>query len=430
MRLVVVCAGSRGDVQPYVALAAGLKAAGHDVRVVTHEDFEPLVRERGLAYRPLAGNPRQWVDHARAREAFGSGRNLFRFLRSLTALWKEFVGPFLADVERGCQGAEAIVFSTLGFPAYHVAEAWQVPCFAAFLQPQTRTAAFPAPGFPAPRPLRALGAYNRLTYALTEMSAWLLVRQEVNRWRQQSLGLPPLPVAGPYGKVYRGEVPVLYGFSRHVVPRPPDWPASMHVTGYWFLDRSPAWHPPADLEAFLAAGPPPVYIGFGSMRARDPERTARVALEALRRTGQRGVLLTGWGGLRPEEVPEDIFVVDSVPHDWLFPRVAAVVHHGGAGTTAAGLRAGRPTVVVPFLADQFFWGERVEALGVGPRQLPHRRLTADRLARAIEAAVGDEAMRRRAEALGERLRREDGVGEAVAVLARYLARAVGEKVGL
>ncbi len=422
MQIAIVCAGSRGDVQPYVALAVGLQEAGYRVRVVTHENFEPLVRAHRLDFCPVRGNPRALMDHALARKVMGSGQNLIRFTRNLHAMFRALMDTFLEDCQRGCQGAQAIIFSTLGFPAFHIAEAMSVPAFAAFLQPQTRTSAFPAPFVSAPRWLRKVGPFNRLTYVFMELLTWQLMRQEINRWRVETLGLAPLPRSGPYRRMYRGKMPVLYGFSQHVVPRPRDWPETMHVTGYWFLDTAEGWTPPQDLVAFLEAGPPPVYIGFGSMRGEDPVKTARIAIEALRLSGQRGVLLTGWGGLHPDEVPESVFVVEEVPHDWLFPRVAAVVHHGGAGTTAAGLRAGRPTVVVPFIVDQFFWGERVQALGVGPTPIPHRRLTAERLAAAIEQAVRDEAMRARAEALGARLQAEDGVREAVAILNRYLSR--------
>jgi UDP:flavonoid glycosyltransferase YjiC (YdhE family) len=205
----------------------------------------------------------------------------------------------------------------------------------------------------------------------------------------------------------------LYGFSTHVVPRPTDWDESVHVTGYWFLEGSADWHPPDELAAFLTSGPPPVYVGFGSMGALESGDTAGIVLEALRLAGQRGVVLTGAGeGIR-HKTPDNILAVGTVPHDWLFPRVAAVVHHGGAGTTAAGLRAGVPSVLVPVFADQPFWGRRVADLGVGPEPIPHCRLAAERLARAIGLAVSDEPMRRRAAELGRAIRAEDGVSRAV-----------------
>jgi UDP:flavonoid glycosyltransferase YjiC (YdhE family) len=211
-------------------------------------------------------------------------------------------------------------------------------------------------------------------------------------------------------------MPVLYGFSPSVLPPPPDWSSEVHVTGYWFLDPPEDWTPPSRLVAFLEAGPPPLYIGFGSMGSRDPQKTSQLVLEALAPAKQRAVILSGWGGLETADLPAHAIAVDSVPFSWLFPRCAAVVHHGGAGTTAAGLRAGVPSVVIPFFGDQPFWGRHVAELGVGPAPIPRRKLTAERLARTIEIAVGDAGMRRRAAELGTAIRAEDGVAQAVALV--------------
>ena len=212
---------------------------------------------------------------------------------------------------------------------------------------------------------------------------------------------------------------MLSAYSPSIIPHPADWPESVHVTGYFFLNTMADWQPSPELRAFLGAGDPPVYIGFGSMGGRNPEQLAGIIVEALARSGQRGLLLTGWGGLHPELVPENVFVVDSAPHNWLFPRMAAVVHHGGAGTTAEGLRAGVPAVIVPFVLDQPFWGARVKAMGLGPEPIPKKKLTADRLASAIRKAITDSAMRQRASSCGAAIRAENGVGNAVEFTKRY-----------
>jgi sterol 3beta-glucosyltransferase len=205
-----------------------------------------------------------------------------------------------------------------------------------------------------------------------------------------------------------------------VVPRPSDWDQSAVVTGYWFLDAPAGWQPPPALVQFLQSGPPPVYVGFGSMfMEAGPEKTA-IVLKALRLAGQRAVLATGWGGLSPVDATDEVFVLEAAPHDWLFPQVAAVVHHGGAGTTGAGLRAGKPSVICPVVGDQPFWGRRVAALGAGPPPVPKATLTVERLADAIRRAVGDDGLRRRAAALGETIRAEDGLGRAVDYIHRHL----------
>jgi len=207
--------------------------------------------------------------------------------------------------------------------------------------------------------------------------------------------------------------------SEHVIPRPADWPKDAHLTGYWILEPNASWQPSPELVQFLEAGPPPVYIGFGSMAGKEPEAKARIVIEALAKAGQRGIIASGWGGLQASDLPDSIYMIDEAPHHWLFPRVSTVVHHGGAGTTAAGLYAGKPSIICPFIADQPFWGQRVHALGVGPAPIAQGKLTADNLAAAIQTATSDENMRSKAAALGEKLRAEDGVANTVRLVGQY-----------
>jgi sterol 3beta-glucosyltransferase len=324
---------------------------------------------------------------------------------------------------RACQGAETIVFSTMGIGAYHVAERLGVPCCWAIPFPgMARARAFPNVVFPTLRlGGRLRGAYNLWTHAVAEWFMQQLTGRFLNRWRRRH-GMAAIPLRmWPYGRLHGRPVPILFSYSPLVYPRPPDWGAHVHVTGYWFLDPAPGWQPPARLVDYFASGPPPVYVGFGSMAHHDPRRTAQLVLQALRRSGQRGVLVAGWSGLRDEDPATrsaDLLVLDAVPHAWLFPRTAAVVHHGGSGTTGAGLRAGVPSLLVPHAGDQLLWARRVKELGVGPRPIPRRRLTAERLAAAITRAVRDQEMRARAAELGERIRAEDGVGRAIEVIER------------
>jgi UDP:flavonoid glycosyltransferase YjiC (YdhE family) len=249
-----------------------------------------------------------------------------------------------------------------------------------------------------------------------------MMRPLLNESRGRVLHLPPLSrryywqVDSP-----RSEVPFIYGFSPSVVPRPANWGPAIQIAGYWFLDESQDYEPPAALLSFLDAGPPPVYVGFGSMVDHERETMTRLVAEAVGLAGQRAILLSGWSELGAANLPDFIFQVASVPHDWLFPRVAAVVHHGGAGTTAAGLRAGKPTVVVPFFADQAFWAWRVHQLSAGPKWIPRKRLTAGKLAAAIRRAVNDAAIRERASDLGERIRAEDGMQTAVGLIEQFAA---------
>ena len=283
------------------------------------------------------------------------------------------------------------------------------------------SSAWPNPVFPLQLPLGS--GYNLFTHLLIEQ-AWLqLLGRTFNHWRER-VGLPALPLRQwPYTVMHGKAVTCLYHYSPSVMPKPADWGNHIHVTGYWLLEHAPAFQPPADLRAFLAAGPAPVYIGFGSMSQAlgDPQAMTDVAVAALVRAGQRGVV-----SIRPEgpsylPTSGGIFIAGSMPHDWLFSHMAAVMHHGGAGTTGAGLRAGIPNVVVPFIGDQPFWGERVRRLGAGPKPIPHSRLTVQRLASAIREAIHDQPMRERAAALGRALRAEQGVPRAVEIINRQLS---------
>jgi UDP:flavonoid glycosyltransferase YjiC (YdhE family) len=266
------------------------------------------------------------------------------------------------------------------------------------------------------------GAGNLLSHVLVGQLYWQTTRRTVRRWRRDILRLPPGSIWGHYGQMDRERVPFLYGYSSAVVPKPRDWGPWHHVTGYWFLNPLSDWQPPAPLVNFLESGPPPVCVSFGSMTSRDPRATSRLVIAALRRAGQRGICLNGWGALDADEAADDVLTCGWLPIDWLFPRVAAVVHHGGAGTTASGLRAGAPSVITPAFGQQYFWSERVAALGVGPRSVDQSQLTAEQLAAAIRLAVSDETMKVRADNLGRRIQAENGVRQAVAVIDRYLGR--------
>ena len=415
MHVLIATVGSRGDVQPYVALGVGLAAAGHRVTVNTSSRFEGVVREHGLAFAPLSDGLLELMDaQSGLIEDMGRLRTAvptaLRMLRETKDIQRDLV---VDGWEAAREARPDLLLYHFKLPgSVHFADHLGIPAVLGALIPQlVPTSAWPAVGLPG----GPGGAFNRATYRLALSAARRVAAPHVDAWRRAH-GLAPWPRGADVLHTPTGTpVPVLHGVSPHVVPHPSDWPDTAMMTGYWFLDTPDATLPPA-LDAFLAAGAPPVYVGFGSMSGRQPERLAATVVEALDRAGLRGILASGWGGLAPGAVPDSVHVVESVPHDALFPRVAAVVHHGGAGTTAAGLRAGRPTVVVPFFGDQPFWGARVRDLGVGPAPLPQRRLTADGLATALRAAVNDAQIRRRARALGRAIRAEDGVGSAVRLL--------------
>jgi sterol 3beta-glucosyltransferase len=268
------------------------------------------------------------------------------------------------------------------------------------------------------------GWVNRLSHHLFRQMMWQGARKGDRLARKQVLGLPPAPFWGLYNSAQMRRYPVLCGFSPAVLPPPADWKNTC-VTGYWFLNEAEDWTPPSALVSFLERGAPPVYIGFGSMGSRNPQQTADLVLQAIAITGQRAILQSGWGGLSTDDLPDSVFVVDAVPHSWLFPQVAAVVHHGGAGTTAAGLRAGVPTVIVPFFGDQPFWGRKIAALGVGTAPIPRKKLTAKLLATAIDQVVNDRSIRQNAADLGAKIRAENGLATVVDIVHKIEKRLVG-----
>lgn len=414
MRIAIIASGSQGDVQPYVALGKGLKEAGHTVRLLSYENFENLATSQGLEFWAVQGNVQEIVESKEMRELLEKGN--FLAITSHTA--KEAQRAAIRWAKEGlvaCQGMDLLLVGVGGlYFGLALAEKLGLPLLQAHVFPFTPTKAFPGVLFPQ-SVARFGGLFNRWSHHLTRQLLWQGFRTADRLARQNVLGLPPSPFWGLYNAPHLHRYPTLYGFSPSVIPKPSDW-NNAHVTGYWFLDSAPDWNPPSALMEFLQSGSPPVYIGFGSMGSRNPEETADLVLQALARTQQRAIMLSGWSGMRKENLPSTVYLVDSVPHSWLFPRVAAVVHHGGAGTTAAGLRAGVPTIVIPFFGDQGFWGQRIVKLGVGPEPIPRKQLTVERLAQAIQTALTDQTMRQRAANLGAKIQAEDGIANAVAVI--------------
>jgi len=402
-RIVIFAAGSRGDIQPCVALGRALRARGDEVRLVASARYAPMAVAAGLELAPLTADPTEILESDAGQELLAGGRNPVKFLGGFRRILGPMAERLLAECLDACKGADLILGPTLGFLPCHIGEHLGVPWALIHFQPSEPTSAFPHPFVPQ---ARVFGPWaRRASFRAVDQIAWQLSRPFLNPWRDETLGLPRLPLRGR-----RPDGEVLACFSPVVVARPDDWGPNVHLTGYWFLDE-PEWEPSEDLAEFLAAGPAPVYVGFGSMVPKDREMTDLAVRAALKLAGVRGIVQGD-----PAGSDENVLAVRDVPHSWLFPRMAAVVHHGGAGTTAAGLRAGVPTVVCPFFGDQPYWGERVAALGAGPEPLPFRAMTVPRLASKIRQAVQDQETADRAADLGRRIRAEDGVGRAQEII--------------
>lgn len=417
MRIDILAIGSQGDVRPCIALGLGVRRAGHRVRIVTLGGFADLVRGYGLEHLSIAGNiediantaaGRTWIEHRQSVLGYMSG-----FLR----LARAFIELGIASYWPMCGDVEALIVTSMGLPVgMHIAERLGVPLTRVSFAPSrhdwaTRTNLISA----------GQGQLAAFRWAVIRFLLWTQIRHDTNAARAKILGLPPLPLTGSIGAMDRRGVPVFDAYSPAVVPKPSHWDKWIHVTGYWFLDESPGWVPPQDLADFLAAGSAPVFVGFGSTPFPEPEAATEVVVSALARTGQRGLIVSGRSGLRTGRLSNDVLSVDSVPHNWLLPRMSAAVHHGGAGVTAAALRADLPSVIVPIFGDQPFWARRVFQLGAASPPIRANRLTIEALASAIRCTA-DKGMRRRAAELGARIRSEDGVACAVETMHRHLIR--------
>ena len=419
MKITIIAFGTRGDVQPALVLGKALQGRGHRVRMIAGANFKPWIEQHGLEAAIATVDIQVLMMGEGGHDWVEQGNNPFKQIRVIKKLLAQYGMAMMNDAWRACADAEVVMSSfTSDVYAVSIAEKLGARHISTPLQPALVATRSGMATQSAPLSNRQSLINYLFGKWLIEPVVWHLSGGLNNRFRQETLDLPPQTRSDNWAGLRRRLV--VQGFSAQVVSHPLDWPANIHTAGYWFLDEAPAWQPPPALADFLTAGDPPIYIGFGSMTGRHPQALTQRLVEAVQQSGQRAILQTGWAGIGAAFLPTHIFLLDSAPHCWLFPRMAAVVHHGGAGTTAESLRAGVPTIIVPHMADQPFWGARVAALGVGPQPIPRPKLTAGRLAAAVRQATGDPAMRQRAAELGAKIRAEDGLGTAVQLIEAYL----------
>ncbi|ETN45293.1 uncharacterized protein HMPREF1541_09124 [Cyphellophora europaea CBS 101466] len=418
LRVTCLTIGSRGDVQPYIALCKGLLADGHQVRIATHREFQSWIEGHGIEFKPVEGDPAELM-----RICIENGMFTYSFLREATFKFRGWIDDLLVSAWEACKGSDLLIESPSAMAGIHVAEALGIPYYRAFTMPWTRTRAYPH-AFAVPGH-KSGGAYNYYSYVMFDNVFWKAIAGQVNRWRKKELGLRSTSL----DKMQPNKVPFLYNFSPSVVPPPLDYSDWVQVTGYWFLDEASDWTPPSDLVAFIekarADNKKLVYIGFGSIVVSDPAGLTRTVCDSVLKADVRCILAKGWSdrlgdpsAIKTElPLPPEIFQIKAAPHDWLFRQMDAAVHHGGAGTTGASLRAGIPTICKPFFGDQFFFGSRVEDLGVG---ICLKKVNVSLLSRALWEAVNSERMIVKARAVGERIRKEDGVQTAIRAIYRDL----------
>jgi len=423
LAIAILIVGSRGDVQPFLPIAQRLAQDGHRVRLATHAVFREFVESHGIEFFPLAGDPRELMEYMVLTGGHLIPHHLDQLLEQVPRK-REMMSEILASTWAACTEpdpgrldavpfvADAVIANPPTQGHIHVAQALHAPLHIMFTMPWSPTNAFAHP-FTHVMSEAHVRIVNRLSFEAFDLLTWLGLSDLVNEFRERTLGLERIHL-GEHGAslVHELAVPHAYLWSPSVLAKPDDWGPEIDVTGFVFLDEAARFEPPDALREFLAAGDPPVYVGFGSCPAPDPVALTTTIFDGLERAGVRGVVARGWAKLGTGSVPPNVHLVDDLPHDWLFPRCAAVCHHGGAGTTAAGLRSGLPTIVVPFFGDQYFWGRIVAESGAGPEPVPIGALTAETLAEAITFALRPE-VRARAVALGEKVRAQPGHEEAV-----------------
>eukprot|EP00158_Paraphelidium_tribonemae_P007662 Partr_v1_DN28319_c0_g1_i1_m78867 putative May be involved in decane metabolism and autophagy. Involved in the biosynthesis of sterol glucoside (By similarity) len=417
LKISLFTIGSRGDVQPMIALGKALQSRGHICTIATHKEYEPWILSHGLKFAQIAGNPAEIM-----QLCVDNGLFTVSFVREAYSKFREWIDDLFHSTYVALRGSDVVIESVVSLAGYHVAQKLEVPYFASCPMPWTRTSEFPHP-FAISDYLEY--GYNRMSWILLENVLWKGLRPQCNQFRQHHLNIEPIYSGNWFAEE---RIPFLYCFSPNVVKKPAEWRSHIHLTGNWFLNAPDSnWAPSDELLGFLndrSDGKPVVYIGFGSIVVPDPNELTRIIIEAVHRAGVRAVISKGWSARgQKEEVhsndeeqtlfSSNIFFLNSVPHDWLFPQMDAVIHHGGAGTTAAGLRFGIPTVIRPFFGDQFFWASRVSNLGVG---CAIRKLEIDTLSESIKKVTKDSNIKARARTLGEKMQLENGVETAVEII--------------
>ncbi|KAJ7095901.1 glycosyltransferase family 1 protein [Mycena belliarum] len=419
---VCLTIGSRGDVQPYIALGLGLMKEGHSVTIVTHEEYKPWIESFGIKHKQAGGDPGALMKLSVENKMFSP-----EFFKESIQNFRPWLDQLLIDSWESCQGADILLESPSAMSGVHIAEALNIPYFRTFTMPWTKTSEFPH-AFLSP-PVEA-PTFNCASYVLFSNVIWAATSGQINRWRRNTLKIGNTDM----GHLAQSKIPFIYNFSQAVVPKPLDWGDATTVSGYWFLDNPEGanWTPPPDLLEWMGKarkdGKPIVYIGFGSITIPHPNKMTARIVKAVLKSDVRAIISKGWSARMskgndkdPEvEMPPECYSLDKVPHDWLFPLIDACLHHGGAGTTGASLRAGIPTLIKPFFGDQFFWSSRVQKLGAG---LKVTSMHASDLSEALIKATTSRIMKEKAAAVGERIRAEDGVHTAIHTIYTYLEHA-------
>jgi sterol 3beta-glucosyltransferase len=419
MNIVFLALGSRGDIQPFIALALNLKKLNHTVLIASHDIYGELTRAYGIEFYSLSGNPIEIFASEEGQKLLKS-KNAIKSAKIFSNMQLPLADKILSECLIACQHADGIIYNILGTNIAHsIAEKLNIKAIPAYSQPLHPTAAFPYVLKSSPensgRILTLAGWYAM------EALLWCFFRTKINQWRIKKLNLPPIQQTFFYWRTIRQkETLALYNISPSVLRKPNDWSEHIKITGYWYLSATSNWAPPQSIVDFIHADSPPLYIGFGSMGIADPSALIKLISQGLAQSKQRAILAGYFPKAALENLPSYIMHIEAIPHDWLFPQMLGVIHHCGAGTTAAALRAGKATIPIPFCLDQPYWAKKIAELGAATQPIPYKTLTSDNLTVAIKELVLNDSLSRCAKALQEKILAEDGVGKASDYITQYL----------
>ncbi len=412
MKITMLTIGSTGDVVPYILLGKELQSRGHAITISGFSRFRELVENAGLHFYALSGSADRLMSCI-----MQPGSSGWLYLPHVEKGLKAVAPQLLHDMSESCSDADAMVCGFFGSVYYSIAEKYNIPCVQTHYFPMDPTRKLP---IPVVKNQKMAPWMNSASYRLGYLFMSIVEKRYLSSWRRENHLQERKLVTVPDCRVGDHRIPVIYAISPLVLPRPTEWDSRIYMSGYWFDSETSDWVPPESLQDFLENGETPVYIGFGSMNSGNMNRLMALTLRAVHAAGLRAVINLGWSGTKLKST-RNVYFADYIPHNWLFPRVRAVIHHGGAGTTAAGLRFGKPALVIPFSGDQYFWGHRVYSLGCGPKPVPRDSLSVQRLTKSLLDLTGKPRYSENARALGEKLRAEDGTRVAADLIEKEIA---------
>lgn len=413
-KISILTVGSRGDVEPFLALGKKLVEAGYKVRLVTHPEFMSLADEYRTSLSPVRLTAKEFLTKTMQPPPM----NFLSLVRVLRSVVEPLLKSLLTDMWLAAKGSDVIISSGTALWGLDIAEKLAVPHVLVGLQPLLPTGDFPHVLMPD---WLNGGLLNKLSASTVGILYWQVVSRSINTWRKDVLNLSERNAPFSESAAWAEQLHLL-AYSPAVIPQPKDWRGNVHTTGYWTTENSERFTPDPQLVNFISSGPKPVYVGFGSMIYKDVESTLETVVSALNRTHQRGVISFKQEHIKNTRLPDSIINTGTTSHRWLFPQVSAVIHHGGAGTTASALLAGVPSLVVPFFGDQPFWAKRIAELGLSPQPIPKKELSPEKLASGIQKILESQEMRQRSQEIGAQVRSEQGIDRAVALIQAHLSQ--------